>query len=672
MSGNSEAFLALAGLLQADEALQSAAQALLTSYLSSHTDVKYAFHCAFLVSSRLPPAKSPISLKQMWASLSEVHVKEFCTTLQAFQALQSSGEVSIFLTLPAELTFDCTFYMKFEEIWESWVGGSLLYKRLAWLVFVNLRVKFACLRDVSRTALVLVGVLKTVLKHLPSLSTPTHLSLIGTLLSQSLRTVSPIELVNQAAESANEMTKCEGNSASLEALIAELERTYKATLGPDSVDERMFLSPGKFVGLQRNIASMGGPCPTPISQNLEVYYWLSECRQTSEMMLVSSLENLQNKDEIESRISRFRADLSHNSELKRLSSDIIHLYLSLLAQAWDQRRRLGSESDFLESYNHDSFQRSLLALAIECKLYSENSDLVPFEEVLQVSGVTPFDLWKLLVNVQPHFPRSLRAHFRLIEIKIECSLGWERSGVINMFLESLDQDSLSDDSEEQLPVPTPAVNKFFERVSSYFVRRIRDLAAYLQLEDQARESVWTAVKFLMSEQTEVVVGRHLDQIILCALYDCCLHTSKVTWGEIKDAYEQANPEEVSIVCRAVKATSSVLSIEDFHARVIKPRLAEMRRNDPCPPRIPALSPTGSFPSLPQASPCPLPLKSPFRHYQLSPASQRLYSDPSTRPSDRRLDLDQLEREFSSSSPAFLAPLLTKPEGLHLPKLGPAP
>jgi hypothetical protein len=221
-------------------------------------------------------------------------------------------------------------------------------------------------------------------------------------------------------------------------------------------------------------------------------------------------------------------------------------------------------------------------------------------------------------------------------------------------------------------VPTIAYNKFFERVSSYLVRRIRDLAVYLQLEDQVRESVWTAVKFLMSEQTEVVVGRHLDQIILCALYDCCLHASKVTWGEIKDAYEQANPEEVSIVCRAVKTTSSVLSIEDFHARVIKPRLAEMRRNDPCPPRIPALSPTGSFPSPPQASPALLPLKSPFRHYLLSPASQRLYSDPSTRPSDRRLDLDQLERELTSSSPAFLAPLLTKPEGLHLPKLGPAP
>ena len=669
MVENSEVFIALAGSLEADEGLQSAAQALFSSYLSLKTDTKYAAHCAFLVASRKTPGQPPLSLRQVWTSLPEVHIKDFFTTLQLFLGFQSleASQASSLLSLPSDFTFGYTFYRKFEELWDAWVDTCALYKPLAWLLFLNLRGSVGCLRDLSRTAFVLIGVLRTVLKQLPSLQVPTHLSFIGTLLAQSLDTESPGELINQVSDKAREMMKGE---ISLEELIAGQERTYEATLGPDSVDERLFLSPGKFLGVQRSAGS--GVCPTPISQNIEVTYWLIDCRKSREDGLISSLEMLEKKEKIESRLVRFRADLSHNIVLKRLSPNAIHLYLYLLVQTWDQKKLTGSEADFLESYRSEDFHRSLLALAGECLLYSENSAVVPFEEVLQVAGIAAFDFWKLLVLALPHFPRSLKAHFRLIETKIVCSLAWERTGTVNHFLQSLDQDSLSDDSEGPLPVPAPAVIKFFEHAITYMGLRLRQLATYLQLEDQVREAVWTAVKFLMSEQTEVVVGRHLDQIVLCTVYNCSQQSKEVTWKDVKEAYEQANPEEVSIVCRAVKATFSVLSIEDFHQRVIRPRLIEMRRSEPGPPRIPSLSPLGPLPSLPQTSPGLLPLKSPFRSLLLSPASQRLYADSSVRPSDRRLDLDLLERDLQSGPPAFLAPVLSRPVGLHLPRLDPAP
>lgn len=670
MVENSEVFIALAAYLQADEGLKSAAQALLASYLSLKPDSKYAVHCAFLVASRKVPGNQPLSLRQIWASLSEVHIKDFFTTLQMFLGFQSSenSQTTGLLSLSSEFTFGYTFYLKFEELWDTWVHSSSLPKQLAWLMFLNLRGSFSCLRDLSRTAFVLIGVLRTVLKQLPSSQVSTHSSFIGALLAQSLGAASPSELINQVSDKARETMKIEGDDASLEELIAGQEKTYEATLGPDSVDERMFLSPGKFLGVQRSAGS--GACPTPISQNLEVTYWLIDCRKTQENELISSLEILEMKEIIESRITRYRADLSHNSILKRLSSNAIHLYLYLLVQTWGQRKRADFEADFLESYRHDGFHRSLLALAGECLLYSENSATVSFEEVLQVAGVAAFDFWKVLIFALPHFPRPLKAHFRLIETKIVCSLGWERTGAINHFLQSLDQDSLSDDSESPLPVPTPAFAKFFENVTTYLSLRLRQLATYLQLEDQLREAAWTAIKFLMSEQTEVVVGRHLDQIVLCTVYNCSKQSKD--WKDIKEAYEQANPEEVSIVCRAVKTTFSVLSIEDFHQRVVRPRLIEMRRSEPGPPRIPSLSPLGPLPPLPQTSPGLFPLRSPFRSLHLSPASQRLYPNSEVRPSDRRLDLDLLERELQGGPPAFLAPVLNRPEGLHLPRLGPAP
>ena len=668
MAADSEIFVALSTTFEADEVLKSAARTLIDSFHRQNSfkiGTKYTELCAFFVASRLLPAKFHLSLSQIWTSLPEIHINDFFSTLRVFLSISSLSESlqQELLSLQAEFTFGYTFYRKFEELWGSWVEDAPGYKEIAWMLFVVVRVNCGCLRDLTKTALVLIGVLKAVFKRIGTVHPPRQISFIGTLLLDNLdSTTYPHVQINHAVLQTQSFL--DTSEVDFDALKSKLAELYAVTLSSDSVDERLFLRV-KFITNVTSVVSTG-VCPTPISQILEVNLWLAKCCETPISTLISSIANLENNEKIEAELNEFRRSLSENRELVLLSDHIITLYACLLLQIWENRQHAGLESDFKESYSSTNYRKCLLSLSIECVLYAKSITSVRFEDVLVLSGIKAFELWKLLVTIQVQVPRPLRTHFRMIETKIVCSLGWERAGPVDLFLRSLDRDV--DETEEALPTPPP-YKTFFQHVTAYLSRRLRQLSVYLHLNDQVRESAWKALKALMSEQTEIVIGRHLDQILLCVLYSCC-QGNQTSWASIISAYEQENPEELSLVCRAVKTTSSELSLEDFHQKVIRPRLMEMRRLEGGSPRIADLCPSGPLPALPVTSPGPLPLKSPFRHAIMSPATQRLYTNTTVRPSDRRLDLDREEKELQEA-PIYMEPVLNKPQGLHLPRLGPS-
>jgi hypothetical protein len=62
---------------------------------------------------------------------------------------------------------------------------------------------------------------------------------------------------------------------------------------------------------------------------------------------------------------------------------------------------------------------------------------------------------------------------------------------------------------------------FFKRLLSVTAQTIFNLSKALNLGDKIRELSWNVMKVLLSQETEMIIGRHLDQMILCVIYGVC-------------------------------------------------------------------------------------------------------------------------------------------------------
>ena len=53
----------------------------------------------------------------------------------------------------------------------------------------------------------------------------------------------------------------------------------------------------------------------------------------------------------------------------------------------------------------------------------------------------------------------------------------------------------------------------------------------LGIGDKVRELVWNVMKVLLSQETELIIGRHLDQMIMSAIYGVCRISYKLLPAE---------------------------------------------------------------------------------------------------------------------------------------------
>jgi hypothetical protein len=67
----------------------------------------------------------------------------------------------------------------------------------------------------------------------------------------------------------------------------------------------------------------------------------------------------------------------------------------------------------------------------------------------------------------------------------------------------------------------PAIEMFFKKVLAHAALRIMELGQNLNLIDSIKEEIWEDMKQVLSNQTEILVNRHVDQIIVCTIYGVC-------------------------------------------------------------------------------------------------------------------------------------------------------
>ncbi|XP_010627783.1 retinoblastoma-like protein 2 isoform X2 [Fukomys damarensis] len=73
-------------------------------------------------------------------------------------------------------------------------------------------------------------------------------------------------------------------------------------------------------------------------------------------------------------------------------------------------------------------------------------------------------------------------------------------------------------SSSSRPKMTSSLSLFFRKVYYLAGVRLRDLCAKLDISDELRKKIWTCFEFSMIQCPELMMDRHLDQLLMCAIY----------------------------------------------------------------------------------------------------------------------------------------------------------
>ncbi|XP_040838641.1 retinoblastoma-like protein 2 isoform X4 [Ochotona curzoniae] len=68
------------------------------------------------------------------------------------------------------------------------------------------------------------------------------------------------------------------------------------------------------------------------------------------------------------------------------------------------------------------------------------------------------------------------------------------------------------------PRKTSSLSLFFRKVYHLAGVRLRDLCAKLDISDELRKKIWTCFEFSLIQCPELMMDRHLDQLLMCAIY----------------------------------------------------------------------------------------------------------------------------------------------------------
>lgn len=62
---------------------------------------------------------------------------------------------------------------------------------------------------------------------------------------------------------------------------------------------------------------------------------------------------------------------------------------------------------------------------------------------------------------------------------------------------------------------------FFNRVKQISAQTIQEMCEYLKISEECRELIWNILLVTLGLKSNLLFGRHLDQLIMCAIYGVC-------------------------------------------------------------------------------------------------------------------------------------------------------
>uniref|UniRef100_A0A8C8IYE4 Retinoblastoma-like 2 (p130) n=1 Tax=Oncorhynchus tshawytscha TaxID=74940 RepID=A0A8C8IYE4_ONCTS len=157
------------------------------------------------------------------------------------------------------------------------------------------------------------------------------------------------------------------------------------------------------------------------------------------------------------------------------------------------------------------------------------------------------------------------------------------------------------------PQKKSSLSLFFRKVYHLASVRLRDMCAKLDISSELRRKIWTCFEYSLVHYTELMMDRHLDQLLMCAVYVMTKVTKEdKSFQNIMKCY-RSQPQASSSVYRSVLISGRKRRHSGSSERNGQSSPTETRSGDssPVPMRSTSTLPTpqpGSTPSTPTLAP----------------------------------------------------------------------
>ncbi|ELT97791.1 hypothetical protein CAPTEDRAFT_132839 [Capitella teleta] len=265
-----------------------------------------------------------------------------------------------------------------------------------------------------------------------------------------------------------------------------------------------------------------------------------------------------------------RSDFDHVAELRfQMASKLFYKTLISLLQL---EQNEDSSSELSALLQMAKFLKSLLACCIEVVMATYNNSCEQygmltgsFEWILRVFNLHGFDLFRVLgsfLKAETQLPSSVAKHLQNVEDEIILHVVWKaESPLFDTLLSNRDDEELQN---QQLPwLQSNSLSLFFVKACRLAHHRMSILCGHLDLNSDLQKQIWSCIETCICHRTKILQDRHLDQVIMCALYGVCkIREKDITFRSIVKKYLLL-PHSSSQVYRHVampdEAASSIIS-----------------------------------------------------------------------------------------------------------------
>jgi hypothetical protein len=273
----------------------------------------------------------------------------------------------------------------------------------------------------------------------------------------------------------------------------------------------------------------------------ELKRFFSGCSVDQTEAIVSRLDTLVRQVPFENMLPT--AEATYRRELTK------KIYFNVLRDMLLGEEKRLKEQNFTVLLTNENFHRSHIICSIETVLFAYNMrDLISFPDLLQNFNLQAFELSIIIESFVQHaawFSSAFRRHFRYVEERLLDSLTWTHDSVL--------YPKIAEAEEHIQPPPEPgsitpvakkkqrmfavyqgeqkaqsgkgavAINYFFRKVYLLVSQRIQELCVAFSdhITREKVESIWRVVYHILSTRRDLMLNRHLDQIIMSSMYAIC-------------------------------------------------------------------------------------------------------------------------------------------------------
>ncbi|KAG5334361.1 RBL1 protein, partial [Acromyrmex charruanus] len=118
--------------------------------------------------------------------------------------------------------------------------------------------------------------------------------------------------------------------------------------------------------------------------------------------------------------------------------------------------------------------------------------------------------------------------------------------------QALNNSTQATNKDATKPKRTGSVALFFRKFYNLACVRMQDLCNSLEISDNDKKKIWTIFEYSVKERTKLMKDRHLDQILMCAIYVICklVRIERNSFTEIMRCY-RLQPQAESHIYRSV-------------------------------------------------------------------------------------------------------------------------